>query len=115
MEPTTLSDDAMSDSGHVAMPSEIRLAKDRRTISILWADGHEALFDSATLRAKCQSAPSKSKAILNGEPSAAEFEGLTITDLRPIGQYAINIVFSDGHDRGIYPWPFLKELSATKA
>jgi prepilin-type processing-associated H-X9-DG protein len=33
-----------------------------------------------------------------------------ITTIEPIGGYAVNIAFSDGHARGIYPWVLLKEL-----
>jgi len=29
----------------------------------------------------------------------------------PIGDYAVNIAFSDGHNRGIYPWPYLRLLA----
>ncbi len=28
-----------------------------------------------------------------------------------VGNYAINIAFSDGHDRGIYPWALLQEFA----
>jgi DUF971 family protein len=41
-------------------------------------------------------------------PSA--FEGVTIQSLSPMGQYGLNIGFSDGHGRGIYPWSYLDEL-----
>ena len=33
-----------------------------------------------------------------------------VTAVAPIGDYAINIAFSDGHARGIYPWSYLLEL-----
>jgi DUF971 family protein len=36
---------------------------------------------------------------------------LTIVDVRPVGHYAVNLVFSDGHDRGIYPWVYLREIA----
>jgi DUF971 family protein len=37
---------------------------------------------------------------------------LTIIRLAPVGDYAVNIVFSDGHARGIFPFAFLGELAA---
>ena len=35
---------------------------------------------------------------------------LTITAVEPIGNYAVRLAFSDGHDRGIYPWAYLIEI-----
>ncbi len=32
---------------------------------------------------------------------------LTIVRVTPVGHYAVNIAFSDGHDRGVYPWHLL--------
>jgi DUF971 family protein len=40
----------------------------------------------------------------------ASFSGIAITEVAPIGGYAINIGFSDGHARGIYPWNLLVGL-----
>lgn len=36
-----------------------------------------------------------------------------ISSIEPIGNYAIRIVFSDGHDSGIYSWSYLRELSSS--
>ncbi|MXW07080.1 MAG: DUF971 domain-containing protein [Gammaproteobacteria bacterium] len=36
---------------------------------------------------------------------------VAINSIEPIGNYAIRIVFSDGHDSGIYSWSYLRELS----
>ena len=35
-----------------------------------------------------------------------------IKSIEPIGNYAVRIVFSDGHDSGIYSWEYLQELNA---
>jgi DUF971 family protein len=40
--------------------------------------------------------------------------GLYIKELYPVGSYAIRIIFSDGHDAGIFPYAFLRELGETK-
>ena len=32
-------------------------------------------------------------------------------EIELVGSYAINIAFSDGHDRGIYPWAYLREIA----
>jgi DUF971 family protein len=38
------------------------------------------------------------------------FDGIAIEHVSPIGSYGINIGFSDGHARGIYPWAYLSQL-----
>ena len=40
-------------------------------------------------------------------------ENVTIENIEPIGQYAIKLIFSDGHNTGIYTWDYLYELAAT--
>ena len=42
---------------------------------------------------------------------AASFDGVTIERLVPVGGYAINVSFTDGHTRGIYPWSYLHTLA----
>ena len=36
-----------------------------------------------------------------------------IESIEPVGNYAIRLVFSDGHDSGIYSWSYLRELSSS--
>jgi DUF971 family protein len=31
-----------------------------------------------------------------------------------VGNYAVRLVFSDGHDSGIYTWGYLRELGSTR-
>lgn len=40
---------------------------------------------------------------------------VAIDSIEPVGNYAIRIVFSDGHDSGIYSWSYLRELSDNHA
>ena len=37
---------------------------------------------------------------------------VAITDIKPVGNYAVQLVFSDGHDTGLYSWAYLYELCA---
>ena len=38
-----------------------------------------------------------------------------ITAINPVGHYAVQLVFSDGHDSGIYSWSYLRDLSENNA
>ena len=35
---------------------------------------------------------------------------VAITDIKPVGKYAVQLIFSDGHDTGLYSWDYLYEL-----
>jgi len=91
------------------VPQAITLAGDRRSLLIDWGEGKADRATAAALREACRSSRSV-RARINGWAVPAPAD-LTIVDLRPVGRYAINLVFSDGHDRGIYPWRYLKEIS----
>lgn len=97
----------------VMVPVEIRLAKHKQSLSISWEDGSQVDLPADILRAYSQSAKSKRQAISNEDtPVMADIsrKGLSIKDIQPIGTYAIQIIFSDGYDRGIYPWSYLYDL-----
>ncbi len=36
---------------------------------------------------------------------------VAITDIKPVGHYAVQLIFDDGHDSGIYSWDYLRELA----
>lgn len=40
---------------------------------------------------------------------------VTITNIEPVGNYAIKLVFSDGHDSGLYTWPLLQNFCLNQA
>ncbi len=92
-------------------------------LSITWDDGQEREYTAKELRDRCpcatcrekrsaaEAAPS-AKAPLGMLPvlSAAETRPLGITSMRPVGNYAYSIDFSDGHGTGIYGMALLREL-----
>ena len=72
-------------------------------LRLRWPDGDAAL--SATeLRAACRCGGCRS-----ATPSVDP--GVQLSGVEPLGQYAVQLRFTDGHDRGIYPWSLLRELS----
>ena len=84
----------------------VALAPDALTLH--WSDG-ESTVSATRLRAGCRCAPCQS-ARVRGEPAAAH-DALTLVDALPIGHYAVQLRFSDGHERGIYPWAYLRDLA----
>lgn len=90
-----------------AAPSELRLHKDRRTLTVRFDDVAYAL-PAEFLRVESPSAEVKGhggpKVLVPGK------KDVTITGLEPVGHYAVQLTFSDGHRTGIYSWDYLAEL-----
>jgi len=90
-------------------PSELRLAKDRRTLSIAFGDGGSFALPAEYLRVKSPSAevqghsPDERKTV-PGKRS------VTILEVNPVGNYAVRLVFDDMHSTGIFSWDYLLEL-----
>lgn len=87
-------------------PTDITVPADRSSLEITWSDGMRQSLSAPALRQMSRSARSEN-ARLKGWDVPAE-EGLTITSVEAVGVYAINIVFSDGYAKGIYPWEMLR-------
>lgn len=91
------------------IPREIRLTDARRRLDVIWEDGTASRLSAATLRSHSRGADA-ARAEIDAEIDALPTD-LTIAQVLPIGGYAVNLVFSDGHRRGIYPWPYLRALA----
>lgn len=74
------------------------------TLRLRWPDGASAL-PAARLRAACRCGDCRAGR------SRSDGAAVQLTDALPVGRYALQLVFSDGHDRGIYPWTWLRELA----
>jgi DUF971 family protein len=91
-----------------APPDEIIVRAGRSELVLVFAEGSLAIA-APRLRAACRCADCRRERIdREADPDA---DGATIADVRLVGDHALNIVFSDGHDRGIYPWSYLRELA----
>lgn len=92
-------------------PTEIKLHQVSNLLEISFDDGSVFTLPGEYLRVYTQSA----EAVGHGpgqEILQVGKEHVTITDIRPIGNYGIAPTFSDGHDSGIYTWDMLYKLGA---
>ena len=95
----------------MAWPTDITVTDNGRTLEIVFDDGETIRLTAERLRVESPSAevqghsPSE-KRIVTGK------ENVAIVDLEPIGNYAIRIVFDDGHDTGLYGWDYLRRLAS---
>jgi DUF971 family protein len=95
-------------------PSEIRLQKKSRQVSIKFDDGHVFELSFEYLRVHSPSAEVKGHGP-GQEVLQTGKENVQIISLDPVGHYAIRIVFDDGHDTGLYSWSYLYELGINQA
>ncbi len=103
-----------------AYPTDLQLV-DQRTLQITWSDGTSGTYSVRQLRDVCPCATCREKrsadeteSQTNQLPviSAAEAQPLSIGSMKPVGNYAYSIAFSDGHDTGIFSFEFLRALEA---
>jgi DUF971 family protein len=95
-------------------PTEIKLVAGKRALAIAFDTG-----DSFTLPAELLRVSSPSAEVQGHSPdqrvTVAGKRNVAITDVRAIGNYAVQIVFDDGHDTGFYRWPYLHELGTRES
>ncbi|AVH41773.1 DUF971 domain-containing protein [Agrobacterium tumefaciens] len=95
-----------------AWPTELLVSKDRRELTVSFDDGSVYRLQAEMLRVLSPSAEVQG----HGPGQKVTVPGkrdVTIRSMVATGNYAVRIVFDDGHDSGIYTWKYLKELGET--
>jgi DUF971 family protein len=90
-------------------PTELRVNPARNSLNVAFDNGDAFDLPTEYLRVESPSAEVQGhgpgqKQIVTGK------SGVTIARLEPVGNYAVRIVFDDGHDTGLYTWDYLHEL-----
>ena len=93
-----------------AAPQYVAVSDDLAFLDLTNSAGEGTRLAASRLRAACKCAHCVRARFDSRFPD--RFDGIAITEVSPVGDYAINIAFSDGHARGIYPWSYLSELKA---
>lgn len=90
-------------------PSNIRLRRQSRVLQLDYPRGESFSLAWEYLRVYSPSAE-----VRGHHPSQAVLQtgkkDVSITEVRPVGHYALQLVFDDGHDSGIYAWDYLYRL-----
>ena len=90
-------------------PTEIRLAPDRRTLTVAFEGGERHALAAEYLRVMSPSAEVQGHAPSERKVVGAKRD-VVIRAVEPVGNYAVRLVFDDGHDTGLYGWAYLAEL-----
>lgn len=90
-------------------PLEIRPLMVSKVMEVDWADGHTSRYSFERLRVECPCADCKGHSPEQAKVITGK-EGIGITNIEPVGNYAVKLYFEDGHNTGIYSWEYLRHL-----
>ncbi|MES2728724.1 MAG: DUF971 domain-containing protein [Pseudomonadota bacterium] len=95
----------------MSIPTEIRYSRPDRVLRVTFDDGTIGDIPATVLRVESPSAEVQGhgphqKVIVMGK------ENVQIAEIQPVGHYAVRLIFDDGHQSGIYTWPYLKLLAS---
>ena len=89
-------------------PEEIRLTKTKDSLFVRFDDGFETSLAAELLRVESPSAEVQGHG--SGQKTTPTGKGsVTIAAIEPVGNYAIRISFSDGHNTGLFSWETLHD------
>ena len=96
-----------------AWPTELRLDKDKRVLTVTFDDGRSFMLPAELLRVLSPSAEVQGHSEAQRVTVAGQ-KNVSIVRLEPVGNYAVRIVFDDGHDTGLFVWAYLRELGENR-
>jgi len=95
-------------------PTEIKLRTRSRVLEVAFDDGVRYLLPFEYLRVYSPSAEVRGhgpgqEVLVTGK------QNVGIKAVEPVGQYAVRLIYDDGHDSGLYSWKYLRELGEQQA
>src|SRR5271154_6794470 len=96
------------------IPAEIKLRTTSRLLEVSFADGNRFQLPFEYLRVHSPSAEVKGHGP-GQEVLVLGKENVGVRAVEPVGQYAVKLVFDDGHDTGLFTWNYLHELGRDRA
>jgi DUF971 family protein len=94
-------------------PTELRLHKDRKALSVAFDDGASFELAAEYLRVRSPSAEVQGHSPSERRTVAGKAD-VRILELHPIGNYAVRLLFDDMHSTGIFSWDYLHELGSNR-
>jgi len=96
------------------IPEQIRLRSGGKALLLTYPDTGDTELSAEFLRVFSPSAEVRGHGQGN-EVLQLGKEDVTITGIEPVGNYAVKIIFSDGHNSGLYSWDILHEFASHHA
>jgi len=94
-------------------PPKLEISPNRDSLKVTFEDGESHELTAEMLRVMSPSAEVQGHSP-DQRVTVARKRHVKINDLRPVGNYAVRIVFDDGHDTGLYAWSYLQTLGREK-
>jgi len=95
-------------------PTELRLSKDKKTLTVAFEGGERFALPAEYLRVKSPSAEVQGHSP-DERKTVPGKRNVMILEVQPVGNYAIRLVFDDMHSTGIYSWDYFAELGRNRA
>jgi DUF971 family protein len=92
-----------------AWPDELRVGDGGSRLTVRYEDGTSYCFTAEFLRVESPSAEVKGHGP-GQEVTIAGKRNVKITNIEPVGKYAVRLIFSDGHSTGLYSWDYIHRL-----
>jgi DUF971 family protein len=90
-------------------PTEIKVRRQSRLLEVSFDDGARFELPFEFLRVHSPSAEVKGHGP-GQETLVVGKQDVGLRGIEPVGQYAVRLIFDDGHDSGLYSWKYLHEL-----
>ena len=94
-------------------PTELRLHKDRKTLTVTFDNGESFDLAAEYLRVRSPSAEVQGHSPSERRTVAGK-QDVQILEVLPVGNYAVRLVFDDMHSTGIFSWDYLFELGRSR-
>ena len=101
------------EQGSRPWPTELRLGKDRKSLSVAFDNGESCDLPAEYLRVKSPSAEVQGHSP-DERKTVPGKRNVMILEVIPIGNYAVRLVFDDLHSTGIFSWDYLLELGRNR-
>lgn len=105
----------MANSNMFTRPASIEVSNSEQILEVEWADGHRSVYPLFGLRKNCPCV-----ACRGGHSEMGQFEmklffmdppeRVEVLDLETVGNHALRISWSDGHNTGMYRWDLLRTM-----
>jgi DUF971 family protein len=92
-----------------AWPTELRLSKDKRTLTVVFEGGESFALLAEYLRVKSPSAEVQGHSAEERKTVPGK-RNVAILRVDPVGNYAVRLTFDDMHSTGIFAWDYLRQL-----
>jgi DUF971 family protein len=100
----------MGDQRARLLPENVVVDKTEKQVRITWNDGRDSTYSFEQLRAACPCAECRAQKTDDNPLLSALLVSTDLDDVHLVGNYAMQLVWDDGHRYGIFTWAYLRSL-----